>query len=132
MKNKKENRFSYSSNKGLKKLSEEDILSKFDEKIEKSKINKDKIKDFLKEVLKEKNKNNEIKGGKADNMSIEDIAKKHKVSIEKIKAQIIMGIKIEMEHTNDPKKAIEISMDHLTESPEYYTKLKEMEQSFED
>lgn len=132
MKNKKENRFSYSSNKGLKKLSEEDILSKFDEKIEKSKINKDKIKDFLKEVLKEKNKNNEIKGGKADNMSIEDIAKKHKVSIEKIKAQIIMGIKIEMEHTNDPKKAIEISMDHLTESPEYYTKLKKMEQSFED
>lgn len=84
------------------------------------------------DVLNKPKKENEIKGGKADNLSITDIAKKHKVSVDKIKSQLIMGVKVEMEHTNDPKKALEIAMDHLTESPEYYTKLKEMEQSFED
>lgn len=37
--------------------------------------------------------------------------------------QLSLGIQIEMEHTNDPDIAKEISMDHLTEDPEYYTKL---------
>ena len=37
------------------------------------------------------------------------------------------GIKVEMEHTTDPKIAREIAMDHLTEDPEYYVKLKKME-----
>lgn len=37
-------------------------------------------------------------------------------------SQIIRGIEVEMEHTNDPKVALEIAMDHLTEDPEYYTK----------
>jgi hypothetical protein len=70
---------------------------------------------------------NKIKGGKADKMSIEDIAKKHDVSIESIKAQIKMGKKIEMEHVDDENLAEEISMDHLDEIPDYYTRLKEME-----
>jgi hypothetical protein len=34
------------------------------------------------------------------------------------------GVRVEMEHTNDPQIAMEISMDHLTEDPLYYTKLK--------
>jgi hypothetical protein len=68
-----------------------------------------------------------IKGGKADKMSVEDIAKKHDVSIEDIKAQIEMGKKIEMEHVNDEKLASEIAMDHLEEIPDYYTRLKKME-----
>lgn len=37
--------------------------------------------------------------------------------------QLSTGIQIEMEHTNDPKIAQEIALDHLTEDPEYYTKL---------
>jgi len=71
--------------------------------------------------------NNKIKGGKADKMSIEDIAKKHDVTLESIKVQIEMGKKIEMEHVDDEKLAEEISMDHLDEIPDYYTRLKEME-----
>lgn len=39
------------------------------------------------------------------------------------------GIKVEMEHTDDPKIALEIAMDHLTEDPDYYKKLKKMEAS---
>ena len=34
------------------------------------------------------------------------------------------GINVEMEHTNDPQLAKEIAMDHLTEDPKYYEKLK--------
>jgi len=72
-------------------------------------------------------KDDKIKGGKADKLSIEDIAKKHDVSVESIKAQIEMGKKIEMEHVDDIKLAEEISMDHLDEIPDYYTRLKKME-----
>jgi hypothetical protein len=35
-----------------------------------------------------------------------------------------MGIKVEMEHTDDPEKAKKIALDHLAENPFYYTALK--------
>jgi hypothetical protein len=38
-------------------------------------------------------------------------------------AQLSIGVQVEMEHTNDLDIAKEIAMDHLTEDPEYYTKL---------
>lgn len=40
------------------------------------------------------------------------------------------GQKVEMEHTDDPAKAEEISMDHLTEDPKYYDKLELIEKAF--
>jgi len=41
--------------------------------------------------------------------------------------QLEMGVKVEMEHTNDPKLAKEIAKDHLTEIADYYTRLTKME-----
>lgn len=41
--------------------------------------------------------------------------------------QLQMGIETEMEHTNDADKAREIALDHLTEDPQYYSKLEKME-----
>ena len=41
--------------------------------------------------------------------------------------QIRMGTKHEMEHTNSPKVARRIAMDHLQEHPRYYTALNKME-----
>jgi len=79
----------------------------------------------------QKSQQNELKGGEADNKSVKDIAESHNVTVDKIKEQLRMGIKVEMEHTNDPKIALEIAMDHMTESPEYYTKLADMESSFD-
>lgn len=73
-----------------------------------------------------------IKGGKADKMSIEDIAKKHSVFVGTIEKELDMGIKVEMEHTNDEKKAREIAMDHLVEFPDYYTRLDKMEKEGEE
>jgi len=35
--------------------------------------------------------------------------------------QILAGMDIEREHSNDPMVAIEIVLDHLSEDPEYYT-----------
>ena len=67
-------------------------------------------------------------GGKADNMTVKDVAKKHKVPVGKIKGQIRKGIKIEREHTNDTTLAKEISKDHLEEFPDYYTRLDRMEE----
>jgi hypothetical protein len=37
--------------------------------------------------------------------------------------ELRMGIKVEMEHTNDPKEAARIALQHLAEDPKYYTKL---------
>jgi hypothetical protein len=45
--------------------------------------------------------------------------------------QVLDGIKVEMEHTNDPSIAYEITKDHLTESKDYYRKLKKMEKELE-
>lgn len=63
----------------------------------------------------------------SEGMTIEDIAKKHNVSVEKIKEQIRKGIEIEYEHTDSREEAERIAMDHLTEIPDYYDKLEKME-----
>jgi hypothetical protein len=76
-----------------------------------------------------------LKGGLADNKTLEQIAKKHDKKgyyhvddmMSTLKKQLQMGIKVEMEHTKDKSKAKEIAMDHLYEDPNYYSKLKKME-----
>jgi hypothetical protein len=70
---------------------------------------------------------NKIKGGKADNLSATSIAKKFGVPVSKIEKELKTGKKIEMEHTNDSSKAEEIALDHLSEIPDYYTRLNKME-----
>ena len=55
-----------------------------------------------------------IPGGKGDKTDPKTLDQK----------QLSMGIKVEMEHTKDAKKAREIATDHLTENPRYYSKLK--------
>lgn len=69
-------------------------------------------------------------GGLADNMSVDDIARIHEVSKDVILNQLKKGIQVEMEHTNNKIIAREIAMDHLVESPVYYTLLEDMEQKF--
>lgn len=41
--------------------------------------------------------------------------------------QLTMGLKVEMEHTDNPMIALEIAMDHLAEISDYYTHLDKME-----
>ena len=61
--------------------------------------------------------------------SAEEIARKHRVSIDYIINQLKLGIKVELEHTTDKKVAEEIALDHLSELPDYYTKLQKMEKT---
>lgn len=88
---------------------------------------------------KEEQKEGEhIPGGRAQGMSLEDIAKKHhkdgsKFSIPSLvrmlEAEMVKGIRVEMAHTKNIKIAMEIAKDHLYEDPKYYTKLKKIEES---
>lgn len=99
--------------------------------------NQDFREEFLKqfEDKKEVNKSestDQIKGGMSDNKSLKEIAQKHDVDIDDILKQLELGIKVEMEHTDDPKLAIEIAKDHLCEFPTYYTELNKMEQSLKE
>jgi hypothetical protein len=65
--------------------------------------------------------------------SLEEIAKKHKVSMEELKKAHEEGVKVESEHTNDKNVADEIARDHLNEKPDYYKKLKKyVEDVFQD
>ena len=66
----------------------------------------------------------EVKGGEADKLSVEDLAKKHDVSVEDIKKELKVGRKVEMEHTDDENLAKEIAMDHIAEYPDFYTNPK--------
>lgn len=63
-----------------------------------------------------------IKGGKADEKSVIDFKPD----------QILKGMKVEMEHTSDPRIALEITMDHLTENEDYYDYLEDMESKFDN
>lgn len=45
--------------------------------------------------------------------------------------QLEQGIQVETEHTSDPTTAKKIALDHLTEIPDYYTRLAQMEGSGE-
>lgn len=51
-----------------------------------------------------------IEGGRADSRQPSDFNRE----------ALLKGIKIEMEHTDDPDVALEIAMDHLAEFPNYY------------
>ncbi len=68
-----------------------------------------------------KNFKQKLKGGRADTHRVTDFDLD----------QLIMGIKVEQEHTTDKYTALEITMDHLEEIPDYYTRLEEMEEKAE-
>lgn len=99
--------------------------------------NQDFREEFLKQFgdkkeVKKSESTEKIKGGMSDNKSLKEIAEKHNVDIDDILKQLELGIKVEIEHTDDPKVAIEIAKDHLCEFPTYYTELDKMEQSLKD
>jgi len=64
----------------------------------------------LKNIISDENL---LPGGKGDKTDISNIDKN----------QLIVGIYVELEHTNDKNIAKEVAIDHLTENPEYYSKL---------
>lgn len=68
-----------------------------------------------------------LRGGKADKMNEEDLAKKHGVSLSEINRRLAKGIKTESEHTSDTKIQREIALDHIAEMLDYYDRLEIME-----
>jgi len=69
-----------------------------------------------------RNYRQKLKGGRSDGKQVTDFDLD----------QLIMGIKVEQEHTTDKYTALEITMDHLDEIPDYYTRLHEMEETAEE
>lgn len=69
-------------------------------------------------LFKSKHKD-KLPGGKADKKKPKDFDKQ----------ALAEGVKVEREHTKDPNLAQEIAMDHLTEDPKYYKKLKQVEKA---
>jgi hypothetical protein len=62
-------------------------------------------------------------------LSVSDIDHKYpNISHSFINEQLIKGIKVEMEHTDNPEVARKIALDHLYENPFYYEYLDKMEE----
>ena len=55
-----------------------------------------------------------LPGGRADDMCPRQFDQK----------ELMKGIHVEFEHTNDIMTSMEIAMDHLAEDPQYYQKLE--------
>jgi hypothetical protein len=68
-------------------------------------------------VVKDLGPSEKLVGGLGDGKDIEQFNP----------VQVVKGIKVEMEHTNDVKSVCEIVVDHLTEDPLYYDKLEQVE-----
>ena len=64
--------------------------------------------------LFKEDEDNVLIGGLGDELDEEDVDAK----------ELEMGIQVEMEHTKDKNIAREIALDHLSETSDYYTKLK--------
>lgn len=93
-------------------------------------LNSDNDKKGFEEFMKTKTLNeNKLKGGKADKLTIKDIAKNFDVSVKDVKSQIKKGKKVESEHTSDEEKQNEIAMDHVSEFPDYYDRIDKMEKA---
>jgi len=60
--------------------------------------------------------------------TIDELIDKYEVSISILNRQIKKGIDVEMEHTSDPKVALEIALDHINEDLFYYEKLAKVEE----
>jgi hypothetical protein len=56
---------------------------------------------------------NVLVGGKGDTMTVDKFPPE----------KLLKGMQVEMEHTNDPRIALEIAIDHLTENVNYYETL---------
>ena len=61
--------------------------------------------------------------------TVRELAKKHNVPSAEIASQLAKGIKAEKEHTSDARVAKEIALDHLNEFPDYYDRLKKVEEA---
>lgn len=106
-----------------KNVSSYDVLKKVDERSSigdefHKAAQKSGLQDLRSVVFSEEE---ELKGGESDGMTEEDLSEKHDVDVKDIKKEINVGIKIEMEHTDDKDIAKEIAMDHISEYADYYT-----------
>ena len=82
----------------------------------------DKLNDLHSETLSlPENDNN---GLNKKTLNVDDLARKHRVSKDYLLDQLMKGIGIESEHTNNFDIAAEIALDHLGENPNYYVLLK--------
>lgn len=62
-------------------------------------------------------------------LTVSQLAKLHSLPESEIEDQLAKGVKVESEHTTDPKVAAEIARDHIKENPKYYDKLAKVEEA---
>jgi hypothetical protein len=68
-----------------------------------------------------------IPGGKSTGKTLKGIAKMHGVDESIVMRELLRGMKVEMEHTNNKDIVKEIAKDHLYEDINYYKKLAKIE-----
>jgi hypothetical protein len=62
--------------------------------------------------------------------TLQDLADKYSVPLERIESELEKGMQVEMEHTTDPNVAAEIALDHLAERLDYYEALSTIDEVY--
>lgn len=97
----------------------EDFINKFDVNKIKASATTEKRQRVYKALF------SKLPSSLSDKVEINEIIKPADPS-EVDQKELKMGIKVEMEHTDDPEEAKIIALQHLAEDPKYYTKLKKV------
>lgn len=79
----------------------------------KNDLNVHEVEAFIYSLARKGLNEDKVSGGKGDKISEKDVDPK----------EFAVGVKVEMEHTDDESIAKEIALDHLEEVPNYYTRL---------
>jgi len=82
---------------------------------------------YISSVSSAETKEENLKGGKADNKTLNQLTKKHDVKKTTLKKQLKKGMNVEKEHVKKANSRKEIAMDHIAEDPKYYDKLEKIE-----
>jgi hypothetical protein len=82
---------------------------------------------YIQSLSNGETKEETLKGGMADNKTLNQLAKKHNVKKTTLEKQLKKGMNVEKEHVSKTGSRKEIAMDHLTEDPKYYDKLEKLE-----
>jgi hypothetical protein len=102
----------------LNDLSAGKFVAQWDEEISKMANGETKMKRISKRCkIAESDWNDSLPGGLADKKNPKEFDQE----------QLMKGIHVEFEHTDDILTAMEIAMDHLTEDKDYYKKLEKIE-----
>lgn len=62
-------------------------------------------------------------------LTVPQLAARHNMTVDQVQAALAKGIRVELEHSSDPKVARQIALAHVAERPDYYDELAKIDET---